>query len=401
MHNENSGLTDNLPDIKKLLEKEKKRLEVFTAIADTFIDLTMDNKELIVFSSRKLAELTNDLSFISLVSDDVNNIDTIASYHPDDLIRNELWDLQKTIPFIINDGISEPVIKSGLPLIVPVNEDEFSSPNLLSLEYKNFLIKYSFSSIIILPIQINNKTIGTLSLSRIDSASPFTADDQSFLQSIANILASIIRNSRLYKEKEILLREIHHRMKNNLQVVSSMLSIQSDYVKDEESHTLFIDSLNRIKTMSMTHENLYQTSNFSDVAIDKYLKDVVIYLSRTYNINSNLVKFNINIRPFSLPIETSITCGLIINELISNAFKHAFPDGRSGNIKISLVKSVKQHKLVVSDDGIGLPEKMDFESNDTFGLLLIRTLVDQLNGTLEIIKTNGAKFIIRFPHNSN
>jgi two-component sensor histidine kinase len=102
-----------------------------------------------------------------------------------------------------------------------------------------------------------------------------------------------------------------------------------------------------------------------------------------------------------LPIDASVTCGLIINELISNAFKHAFPDGRSGNIKLSFVKSVKQIKLVVSDDGIGLPENMDIEINDTFGLLLISTLVDQLNGTLEVIRTNGTKFIIRFPHNYN
>jgi two-component sensor histidine kinase len=151
----------------------------------------------------------------------------------------------------------------------------------------------------------------------------------------------------------------------------------------------------------MIYENPYQASDFSGVAFDKYLNDLVTYLYRTYNINTNLVKLNINIGPVYLPIDASVTCGLIINELISNAFKHAFPDGRSGNIKLSFVKSVKQIKLVVSDDGIGLPENMDIEINDTFGLLLISTLVDQLNGTLEVIRTNGTKFIIRFPHNYN
>jgi two-component sensor histidine kinase len=103
----------------------------------------------------------------------------------------------------------------------------------------------------------------------------------------------------------------------------------------------------------------------------------------------------------SLPIDISVTCGLIINELISNALKYAFPGDRSGNVTLSLVKFPKQNKLVVSDNGIGLPEKMNMEFKDTFGLLLIQTLVDQLNGTLEVVRKNGAKFIIRFPHNSD
>lgn len=401
MQNKNTGITNNLLSVKELLEKEKKRREVFTAIADAFVDLTIDYKEMLAFSARKLAELNNDLSVICLISSDGRNFNPTASYHPDDELRNELWNLLDAFPININEGIFRQVIETGLPLFVPVKGDKFDSHALLSMEYNSFLEKYSFSGILTLPININNKIIGTISLFRINSEIPYTTDDQTFLQSIAGLLASIIRNSRLYKEKEILLREMHHRIKNNLQVISSLLSIQSDYVKDEESHKLFINSLSRIRSMSMIHENLSQASNYSGVDMNKYLKDLVTYLHRTYNINTNLVKVNINIRPVSLPIDASITCGLIINELISNAFKYAFPDGRSGNIKISFVKFVKQNKLILSDDGIGLPENLDVESNNSFGLLLIRTLVDQLNGTLEIIRKNGTKFIIRFPNNGN
>ena len=114
-----------------------------------------------------------------------------------------------------------------------------------------------------------------------------------------------------------------------------------------------------------------------------------------------MIKINIKIPIVSLPIDISITCGLIINELVSNSLKHAFPDNRHGIIKISLTKSVNQNKLVVSDNGIGLPDKMDIEENDSFGLLLIRTLVDQLNGNLELVRVNGTKFIIRFPNGSS
>jgi len=400
MHKKNTGLTNNLSSVKKLLEKEKKRLEVFTAIADTFVDISKNCKDILAFSSRKLAELTNDLSVICLISDNGKNIDTTAYYHPDDKLRNEFGNLLNAFPINLNEGIFRQVVETGLPVNVPVKGNKLNIPGLSS-EFNKFLIKYSLSYIFTLPININNKIIGTLSLFRIGSASPFTTDEQTFLQNIARLLASIIWNSHLYKEKDFLLREMHHRIKNNLQVISSLLSIQSDYVKDEESHKLFINSLNRIRSMSMIYENPHQTNNLSGVAFDKYLNDLVTYLYRIYNVNTNLVKFNIKIPPVSLPVDNSITCGLIVNELLSNAFKYAFPDGRSGNIKISLAKSIKQIKLVVSDDGIGLPEKMDIESNDTFGFLLIRTLVDQLNGTLEAVGTNGTKFTITFPHNYN
>ena len=400
MNNENSAVTGNLPDIKKLLDEEKKRLNIFTSIAQSCFDLTINYKEMLAVSVRKVAELTNDLSVICLFANDGKNIDTISSYHPDDKIRNELWDLQKNYPLIMHEGIPGEVLKIGLPFLIPLNEDKFISLGLLSLEYNNFLEKYSFSGMIVLPISVNNNIIGILCLSRIGSAVPYTNDDQTFLQSIANLLASVIRNSRLYNEKEILLREMHHRIKNNLQVISSLLSIQSDYVRDAESHKLFLNSLNRIRTMSMIHENLNQSDNFSGVDIDKYLKDLVIYLCRTYNTNTTRVKFNINIGLPSLPIDTSITCGLIINELVSNALKYAFPGDRLGIVILSLVKLRKQNKLILSDNGIGLPEKMDIENNDTFGLLLLRTLVDQLNGTLEVVRKNGAKFIIRFPDNT-
>jgi two-component sensor histidine kinase len=401
MHNKNSDLTGNLPDIRKLLDEEKRRLKIFTSIADSCIDLTVNYKEMLTVSVRKLAELTNDLSVIYLFANDGKNIDITSSYYPDDKIRNELWDLQKNYPLIIHEGIPGEIFKTGLPFIVPLDGNKFISLGFLSLEYNKFLKKYSFSGMIVLPLNINNKTIGILCLSRIDAAIPYTNDDQTFLQSIANLLASNIRNSRLYNEKEILLREMHHRIKNNLQVISSLLSIQSDYVRDDESHKLFLNSLNRIRAMSMIHQNLHQSDNYSGVDIGKYLKDLVIYLCRTYNINTSQVKLNINIGLPSLPMDTSITCGLIINELISNALKYAFPGDRSGNITLSFVKFPKQNKLVVSDNGIGLPEKMDMECIDTFGLLLIRTLVDQLNGTLEVVRKNGAKFIIRFPHNSD
>jgi two-component sensor histidine kinase len=190
-------------------------------------------------------------------------------------------------------------------------------------------------------------------------------------------------NERLEKEKkhlELALREMHHRLKNNLQVISSLLSLQSDYVRDEDSHKLFVNSLNRIKAMSMIHENLHIEDN--------------------YNINTNLVKLDLNNVVPSLPLDTAITFGLIVNEIISNSLKYAFPEGRSGNIKLIFLSLDNHYELVVSNDGADFPDKINIESAPSFGLLLVNTLVDQLNGTVELIRTKGTKFKINFPHNS-
>jgi two-component sensor histidine kinase len=388
MHNHKSDTADNLTNYNDLLDKEKRRLQIYTAIADSFLDITNDPKELLAFTCKKLGEHTSDLAVICLISVDGKRIDNTVSYHFDEKIRNELSNLPVTFP-----------MKLASPIIDLVNSENFSLLNLLSEEYIGFLDKYSFSVSLTVPLQINHKLIGTINLFHCASDFPYSNDDQFFLQKIADLLASIIRNSRLYNDKEIQLSEIRHRVKNNLQVVSSILSIQSDYIKDPESYKLFINSLNRVRVMSMIHENLYLTGSSSNVAFDRYLRDAVVFLSRTYKINPKLIKFSINVAPLFLPIDISITCALITNELISNAIKHAFPDNRAGNIEISFIKVDQQYNMIVLDDGIGLPEKINVDNSETFGILLINTLVDQLNGTLEINRSKGTQFIIRFPLN--
>ena len=280
MYNKNSSITGNVKNIKKLLDEEKKRLQIFTSISDSCSDFTINLKEMLAVSVKKLAEFSNGLSVICLFADDGKNTDIISTYHKDDKIRKELWDLQNNYPLFIPEGIPGEALKTELPFITPLARKKSIGLDFLSIEFNNFLNKYSFSDMIVFPIRINNKTIGTLCISRIGSAVTYTNDDQTFLQSIANLLASVIRNSRLYYKKEIILREMHHRMKNNLQVMSSLLNIQSDYVKDEESHKLFLNSLNRIRAISMIYENLKQESNFGEVEFDKYVKDLVTYLFR-------------------------------------------------------------------------------------------------------------------------
>ncbi|MCK9209693.1 MAG: PAS domain S-box protein [Ignavibacteriaceae bacterium] len=198
-------------------------------------------------------------------------------------------------------------------------------------------------------------------------------------------------------EKEIMIKEIHHRVKNNLQIISSLLTLQAEFIKDESARGYFNDSQNRVKSMAIIHEKLYQTRDFANIDIKDYVDNLTFSLFRAYNINSNLIDVNVDISNISLDVDTAVPCGLIINELVSNSLKYAFTDERKGKMTIKLIPVEKdQLQLIVSDNGIGLPENFDFRQTQSLGLTLVNILAKQLNGGVEMVNDNGATFIITF-----
>lgn len=197
-------------------------------------------------------------------------------------------------------------------------------------------------------------------------------------------------------EKEILLKEIHHRVKNNLQIISSILNLQSSFVHDEKILEILQDSRNRIRSMAMIHESLYRTNDFSSINFTEYIYNISSNLMGSYRINEDQIKFSTELSEVDLPLDQAIPCGLIINELMTNAIKYAFPGDRSGQIKIYLNQKENTVYLSVEDDGIGLPEKFDIENLESLGLQLVVSLTEQLNGNLEIEKMNKTKFLITF-----
>lgn len=207
------------------------------------------------------------------------------------------------------------------------------------------------------------------------------------------------------EEKGLLLQEIHHRVKNNLQIISSLLSLQSKYVKDEEDLELFRESQSRVRSMAFIHEQLYQSSDFTNIEFGIYVKNLINYLSYSYSIDPFFINFNLDIDDVSLDINTAIPCGLIINELVTNSLKYAFPADNCGKSSDTILNEIciylHSHKedkfiLVISDNGVGLPESTDFKNSNTLGLLLVNSLVDQLDGTIELDRTNGTKFRLIF-----
>jgi len=203
-----------------------------------------------------------------------------------------------------------------------------------------------------------------------------------------------IKNS--LKEKEILLKEIHHRVKNNLQVISSLLKMQASYIKDPVALEYFKISSQRVKSMALIHEQLYRSSDLSRIDFYNYVKRLTTHLYQTYGVSFNTVKLNLKIQNIKLSIDTAIPCGLLINELISNSLKHGFPEGQKGKIVVEIAKDKNQFVLIVGDNGKGFPDNIDFRDTKTLGMQLINTLTEQLDGKINLNKENGTEFIITF-----
>jgi PAS domain S-box-containing protein len=200
------------------------------------------------------------------------------------------------------------------------------------------------------------------------------------------------------KEKEILLGEIHHRVKNNLQIVHSLLDLQSASISDPAAVEMLRDGQNRIRSMALIHQLLYFSKDFARVDFATFLDNLIPTLVSSYAIESDRFTISINAADGQLPLNAAVPCGLIANELISNAFKHAFPGERRGEITIELNRDgTDQAVLLVSDDGIGIPDDLVLESTSTFGLQLVMLLADQLGGELEIHRSTPTRFLLRFP----
>ncbi len=201
-------------------------------------------------------------------------------------------------------------------------------------------------------------------------------------------------------EKEFLIKEIHHRVKNNLQIISSLLNLQAGNIKDKEAQEKYRESVGRVKSMALIHEMLYQTKNLSNIKADEYLNELVKYIGSTYNVGKKIkVNLSIDNDLKRIDMNRAVPCGLLINELLSNAFKYAFENKKTGSIHIDFKLLKKQdHKfqLSVKDDGIGLPAKVKLDSPDTLGLQLVQTLVEQLDGVLKVNQKKGTEFIIQF-----
>ncbi|PKL90389.1 MAG: hypothetical protein CVV23_00625 [Ignavibacteriae bacterium HGW-Ignavibacteriae-2] len=304
---------------------------------------------------------------------------------------------------------------SGRKYIYKTDLDSEKSISELELEIKNLGIK----SFVTVPLKFQGKFIGELNFG---SSSPkaFNENNLSFIEEIGFQISVAIAQKKLeeqlefhaknlqssLKEKEVLLKEIHHRVKNNLQIISSLLYLQSRKISDEETMRTFLDSQNRVRSMALVHEKLYQSKDLSSVNFSEYIKNLSSYIANSFNSDSRKIRIIYNFEEIHLSIEKAVPLGLILNELLSNCYKYAFPNSQQLNksnentIKISfnLVKESDRINFSVKDNGVGIPKDLVVLESDTLGLQLVNNLVDQLEADLTINNSDGTEFNISFLH---
>ena len=260
------------------------------------------------------------------------------------------------------------------------------------------------------PVKVSGTVVGKIEVGYLEEMpkedeGPFLKEEKLLIDSIAERLGQITERKlaedeirRSLREKEALLAEIHHRVKNNMQIISSLLSLQSKDIEDERALSLIKNCENRIKSMSLVHEKLYLSKDLSEIDFHDYMKDLSARLFQVHRVDSRVVQFSSQIKDVSFNIETAIPLGLITNELISNALKHAFPEGGKGNIAVKLTqnKKTEEYTLTVKDDGIGFPEETDYKNTESFGLQMANMLTEQLHGTMELDRSKGTSFKIIF-----
>jgi len=274
---------------------------------------------------------------------------------------------------------------------------------------KEILQPQGIKSLLVVPIDSKEgRLLGFMGFDDTEKCRSWSDEDIRLLRVASEMISSYLKRKEAedqlkvsLKEKEILLRELYHRTKNNMQVISSLLNLQSLTIDDKQMLEVVKDIQNRIRSISLVHEKLYQSKDLSNVNLKDYIQELANALLTSYEGSKDRISVTLDIDNVFISLDTITTCGLIINELVSNSLKHAFPDDREGTIRIALHSTGEDKmELRISDNGIGLPEGLDFRDTKSLGLKLVRKLAeDQLRGKVELVELKdgkGTDFLIKF-----
>ena len=311
-------------------------------------------------------------------------------------------------------GLGGQVLRTARPW----RTDNYATDPRFSKEYMAGARAGGHLAGLAVPILTGTRVDGVFYVSN-PASHPFTDRDEELLVRLAAHAAMAIQNAQLYwqaqeeltqrrqaeaqltaslREKEVLLKEVHHRVKNNMQIVSSLLELQSDVIDDAALLAQFRDSQDRIRSMALIHETLYQSPDLARLDLAPYIHTLSAQLVQSYNVDPQRITIRIQVEPIVLDIDQAIPCGLILNELLSNAFKYAFPQNHTGEVHVELhTNTAQQAALVVRDNGIGFPDEIDFRHTESLGLQLVAMLTEQFQGTIALERADGTTFTLTFP----
>ncbi len=295
--------------------------------------------------------------------------------------------------------------------------------NALEDEINQKIARIFPGSWLLVPLIVDQSLWGSFSLFRAKQISPWTEEQVGLVQTIADQLAIAIQQAQAFErtqteiaerrqaethlraalsEKEVLLKEIHHRVKNNLQIVSGLLQLQAQSLQDSPAVQALRESQNRVESMSLIHKKLYIASDLEQIDAADYIQSLATSLLTTYKVSPGAIALQVDVEPVILSLDQGIPCGLIINELVSNALKYAFPTNQPGEIRIQLRQIGHELELIIQDNGIGLPDHLDLANIESLGLSLVYALsTEQLEGSLTVDRSQGTIFKIRFPQSAS
>jgi PAS domain S-box-containing protein len=257
-------------------------------------------------------------------------------------------------------------------------------------------------SLATVPLYRYDALIGALNVGSFQHHT-FSQAEKELLTAIGNEVGVVIAKLQAdeliraaLKERETLLKEIHHRVKNNMQVVSSLLSLQADQATNVEAQAVLTASQSQIRSMALIHEKLYSSGTLSEIDFADYVESLIDELLRMYNVAPGAITITTDIEDVHFGVDTAMPCALILNELVSNCLKYAFPDERTGEVTIGFQYADGSYTMTVADDGVGFPADVDFRATGSLGMQLVTALVGQLNGTIEMNREDGTSFVISF-----
>jgi two-component sensor histidine kinase len=271
---------------------------------------------------------------------------------------------------------------------------------------------------LVIPFYASGRPLGAIWILAHDAERHFDAEDVRLMTSLAEFTGAALQvlsalgaetqaNQALREsqrqlqvslhDKEVLLKEIHHRVKNNLQMVASLLALQSSQLTDLKAQRLFQDSQDRVRSLALLHDTLYQAGSLGQFNFAAYMKAISTQLLTTYTTNTSAIRLSTQLDEVPLDLDAAIPCGLILNELLTNVLKHAFPNGQGGEVRLTLRAEADRVTLSVRDTGVGFPTALDFRQTDSLGLQLVNLLTEQLGGTLTLERDSGTTFTLSFP----